>query len=164
MDVNKLKKYLVIFYIMGSTYFNMEGLWNGKANFIMFFIGSVIGLVIDALNQNDKYYFLPVWLQSCFGLIFIWFVEFVAGCYFNLGILYGLHLNLWNYSNVGLTIFNHYIPLNLMGQICLPYGALFFLIVPLCTWLGDFIRYTLFGEKDRKYGVKEIYVELFTGK
>ncbi len=50
--------------------------------------------------------------------------------------------NVWDYSNM---------PLNLWGQICLPYSLLWAAISLAAVFLDDWLRWKLFDEPQRKY-------------
>ena len=113
-------------------------------------------MIIDLLNENPKYYNLKVYQQSLIGVLVVWIFEFITGYIFNIR----LGMNLWDYSRF---TYNG-IPLHFMGQISIPYGLLFFMLVPFVTWLGDELRYRLFNQEARNYSVFEIYKGLFIGK
>ena len=151
-----IKKELIIFIIMGSLYLTIECFWKFETQLPLFFCGGIIAVIIDLLNENDKYYKLKVYQQSLIGLLIIWFFEFCTGYIVNIQ----MELHLWDYSRF---IYND-IPLHLMGQISLPYGFLFFMLVPLITWVGDVLRYKLFNDENKNYELIEIYKELFIGK
>lgn len=72
----------------------------------------------------------PLFKKCLLGTVLITAVEFIFGIIFNTG----LNMNVWNYENV---------PFNLLGQICLPYSILWFL---LCFLLFKWII------KDNFYG------------
>ena len=53
-----------------------------------------------------------------------------------------LGLNIWDYSNM---------PLNLWGQICLPFSCLWFFLSAVAIILDDELRYNIFGEEKPHY-------------
>ena len=65
-------------------------------------------------------------------------LEFITGVIVNLI----LNLNVWDYSLE---------PYNLLGQVCLAYSNLWFLLSFLCIVLDDFIRSFVFGEPKTVY-------------
>ena len=81
----------------------------------------------------------PLWLQALYCAALVTAVEFFAGCVLNLW----LGLAIWDYTGL---------PLNLYGQICLPFfmawWALCMIFVPVFDWLrwavegGEKPRYT----------------------
>ena len=52
------------------------------------------------------------------------------------------HARWWDYSNM---------PLNILGQICLPYMLLWFVLTPAAIITDDYLRYLLFGEEKPRY-------------
>ncbi len=62
-------------------------------------------------------------------------------------------LAIWDYSGmIG----------NIAGQICLPFAAIWFVLMPAAIWLEDFARWKLWGE-GQVYTLKSIYRDLLTG-
>ena len=88
---------------------------------------------------NEKYTWdVPLPIQMIIGTFIITLLEFITGCILNLW----LGLDVWSYSDM---------PLNIMGQICLPYMILWFLLSPVCIITDDYIRYLFFDEEKPKY-------------
>ena len=67
-------------------------------------------------------------------------VEFLAGCILNLW----LKLGVWDYSNL---------PFNILGQICIPFTLLWYIISPVAIILDDYLRYWFFGEEKPRYKI-----------
>ena len=65
-------------------------------------------------------------------------LEFVTGCIVNLW----LGWNVWDYSNI---------PFNVMGQICLPFSALWVVVSAAAVVLDDWLRYIWFDEERPHY-------------
>lgn len=78
----------------------------------MFFAGAIVLSSFLYINDN---YTLPFWAKCLAGAVIITAVELVFGIAFNLI----LKEHVWDYSNV---------PLNFLGQICLPFSLLWFLL------------------------------------
>jgi len=76
--------------------------------------------------------------QVLIGVGIILTLEFISGCIVNLW----LNLNVWDYSNM---------PLNLLGQICLPFALLWIPLAFLAILLDDHLRYNWFGEEKPRY-------------
>ena len=76
--------------------------------------------------------------QMFLSSIVITFNEFIFGCVFNLW----LHFNVWDYSNQ---------PYNILGQVCLLYTNLWFLLSIIAILLDDYLRYKLFKEEKPHY-------------
>jgi len=139
-------KHLSLFFIMGMVYFTLEGFWRGNANIIMFFIGGLCATLIGSINEYPQYYKLKIWQQAAIGTLIVLVIEFVSGMVFNVM----LGMNLWSYMDTWG---------NLYGQICISYALLWFLLMPFCIWLDDWLRFKLYGEGEI-YSLKEIYWEL----
>lgn len=106
----------------GILYYFLEILWRGHSHFSMFLCGGFcfVGLYIIHRICYDTAHIIR-WI---FGAIFITVSEFWCGIVVN--ILLGWEV--WDYSDL---------PLNLLGQVCLPFTlAWFFLCIPadlLCS-------------------------------
>lgn len=105
-----MKKNLFIFLTGSSLYPTLEVAWRGRTHFSMALAGGVCLCLIDRICNHD--------LQDkristrCFaGAGIITSVEFFTGILVNII----LKLNVWDYS---------LLPLNIMGQICLPFTFL----------------------------------------
>lgn len=145
----------VLWVLGGLVYYPMEGLFHiitngGWAWVGMVVIGGLCFVLVGAMNQRRWFYTAPMWYQCLAGTIVILLVEFVSGCILNLW----LGLRIWDYSRL---------PLNVCGQICLPFAALWFLLVPVAVWLEDQLRARLWHE-GKRYTLGSIYRELFTGR
>ena len=131
--LQKLYKVSFLFVIGGSLYYTIEFLFRGRSHWTMFCVGGFIFLY--AGHENDK---LPSNCPLWKLVLRIWavtlIIEFLTGWVVNLR----LGWQVWDYSKM---------PVNLMGQICLPFALLF---LPLCTaavYLNGYMRHWLFREK-----------------
>lgn len=104
--------YLFVALIGGFGYCLLEIIWRGRTHYSMFFAGAIVLSSFLYINDN---YALPFWAKCLAGALIITAVEFVFGVVFNLI----LREHVWDYSNV---------PMNLLGQICLPFSLLWFLL------------------------------------
>ena len=95
--------------------------------FFLFSFGGIVYVLIEMLWRGYSH-----WSMFILGGIFIF------GCIFNLL----LNLNVWDYYDL---------PFNIMGQICLPYMFLWFLLSPVCIVVDDYIRYLFFNEEKPHY-------------
>lgn len=147
-------KVLVLWFLLGSAYFVIEGIWHipsgGYANIVMLPIGGLCGICIGAINQIPKFYNMKILYQSIISTIIILGIEFLSGCILNLW----LGLGIWDYTGL---------PLNILGQVCPLYGILWFLLSPLVIWLEDYLRYKLWNEGEY-YTISSIYRDLITFK
>lgn len=118
-----MKKDATLFTVGGVIYPMLEILCRGRTDVSMAFAGGVCLCLIDRVcNRDLKAMPLPA---KCFaGSAIITSVEFATGVMVNLV----LKQNVWDYSDL---------PLNVMGQICLPFSLLWCLLtIPalgLCT-------------------------------
>ena len=132
-----LCKYLFLFLVGGVLYNLIEILFRGHTHWTMYIVGGVCFILLGLLNEITDWEFPLLW-QAIDGGIIITLVEFVAGCIVNLWLGWGV----WDYSNM---------PFNLLGQICLPFSAIWCVISIFGIVLDDYIRYIFFGEEKPRY-------------
>lgn len=133
----KLFKYIFLFFFGGIAYIIIELLWRGYSHTSMFVLGGLCFVLLGLINEKYTYD-MPLVTQMLIGAFIITVLEFITGCIVNLH----FHLNVWNYSNM---------PLNIMGQICLPYMLLWFLLSPVAIITDDYLRYLFFDEEKPHY-------------
>lgn len=121
-------RFLFLGLVMGVVYTLMELLYRGYSHWTMVFVGGTCGILVGILNERRK---MAIWKQCIVGTGIILLVEFISGCIVNLYL--GWHV--WDYSNA---------PLNILGQICLPYSMLWFIICPFAIWIDDWLRWKLY--------------------
>lgn len=130
-------KYLFLFIIGGVVYYSMEMLFRGYSHYSMAILGGICfiacGLLNELLSWNTS-----LLLQGLIGSGIITVLEFLTGVLVNMV----LHLNVWDYSNM---------PLNVLGQICLPFSLLWVIIAIGAIILDDYIRYCFFDEEKPRY-------------
>jgi uncharacterized membrane protein len=78
-----------------------------------------------------------IW-QCLIGGGIITIVEFIAGIILNVWLGGGI----WDYSHI---------PLNILGQICLPYSVAWVFLALAAILADDYLRYFLFEEEKPKY-------------
>lgn len=105
--------YILLYLIGGAIYCVIELLWRGRTHYSMFFAGGIVFSILVFIGAEMKN--TPFLLKCLLGAAVITAVEFIFGYIFN--IKYGMAV--WDYSNM---------PLNISGQICLPFSALWFLL------------------------------------
>lgn len=130
-------KYLFLFFFGGMVYYYLEIIYRGYSHFSMILCGGLCFVLIGALNQKKEWN-LSVLSQMVIGALIITTLEFITGVIVNLW----LKWNVWDYSLE---------PYNILGQVCLVYSNLWFLLSFLCIVLDDFIRAFVFGEKRPEY-------------
>ncbi|MBO5253279.1 MAG: hypothetical protein J6C51_04975 [Clostridia bacterium] len=108
-------------FILGSTLYPVvEILWRGRTHSSMALAGGLCFVLIDIVCCR-KMQKKSLAVKCAAGSLLITFVEFVIGVCVNLI----LKLNVWDYSAL---------PLNILGQICLPFSAIWFVLtVPACA-------------------------------
>lgn len=132
----RLARFCFLFATGGTLYYFIEILWRGHSHFSMFLCGGFCFAGLYLINR--VLYAVPRILRWLLGALFITATEFCCGVAVNLF----LGWNVWNYSDL---------PLNLLGQICLPFTVIwFFLCIPadlLCSLFRRWFRVEL----PRKY-------------
>ena len=130
-------KYFFLFFFGGIVYVLIEILWRGYSHWEYVYIGR--NMLCTFRTYKQKYTWdIPLLIQMLIGTFIITLMEFIFGCIFNLL----LNLNVWDYYDL---------PFNIMGQICLPYMFLWFLLSPVCIIVDDYIRYLFFNEEKPHY-------------
>lgn len=110
----------------GVGYYGLEVLFRGHSHWTMALCGGVCLLFIYHMNKRMIKKKLPV--RAFGGALIITAVELVCGCIVNLICKW----RVWDYSHL---------PLNLLGQICLPFTLLWFgLCFPICFICGLFCK------------------------
>ena len=130
-------KYAMLFIIGGLVYMSLELLWRGYTHWTMGVLGGICFICLGLINEILSWE-TPLVLQMLIGCVIITILEFISGCILNLW----LKLNIWDYSNL---------PLNLLGQICLPFSILWYFISAIGIVIDDYIRYIYFDEECPRY-------------
>lgn len=137
---NKIKlvwKWVVLLLIGGTTYFLIEVGWRGHSHISMFVLGGICFLLIGWINELLPWEMGIVW-QSLIGAGIVTVLEFITGLIVNVW----LGLGVWDYSNL---------PLNIMGQICVPFMLAWIPLSCIAIILDDHLRYWLFDEEKPHY-------------
>lgn len=121
-----MKKYALLFLTGGTVYPSLEILARGRTDLSMAFAGGICLCLIDRVCCN-RMRFQPLSLRCFAGSGIITGVEFSIGVLVNMV----LKMNVWDYSQL---------PLNILGQICLPFSILWFAAtlpaMGICKLLG----------------------------
>lgn len=126
-------KYCFIYCFGGTFYYFFECMIRGFSHWSMFLLGGLCFSFISAVNRRYSIK-IPVLLQMLLCSAVITLLEFITGMIVNVWMKW----NVWDYSHV---------PANFMGQICLPFSLLWFLLSFLAILLDDYIRFLFFGEE-----------------
>lgn len=138
--VNKIKliaKMFILFLIGGAIYYNIEILFRDYSHWTMFVLGGLCFLIIGGLNEFYSWE-LKFWKQCGIGAIVITVLEFIFGVVLNIW----LKLDIWDYSDL---------PFNILGQICIPFSLIWFILSGIAIIIDDWIRYWLFNEEKPRY-------------
>ena len=100
-------KLCVLFYLGGMCYAGLELLWRGFSHWSMFVLGGICFVLVGNLKHLRPGKKLPV--RATEAALLITLLE--LGC----GLLVNRSYRVWDYRNM---------PLNLLGQICLPFTLL----------------------------------------
>ena len=128
---------LVLWGVGGLIYVIMEYLFRGHSHWTMFIVGGLCFLLLGAINEIIPWE-MPIWQQAIIGAVIVTAVEFISGCIINLW----LGWNVWDYSGL---------PLNVLGQICIPFCAMWILLAVVGIVLDDYLRHWWFGEEKPHY-------------
>ena len=130
-------EHLILFLIGGSVYYALEMLWRGYSHWSMFIVGGVAFILVGLINEYFTYD-IPLWKQCWISMIIITILEFVSGCILNLW----LGLDIWNYT-----------VLDILGQVSLPFMAIWFGLSVVGIVLDDLLRWKLFNEEKPQYTI-----------
>ena len=135
----KFLEYLTIFLIGGVVYVGIEIAFRGYSHISMMVLGGLCLVIVGLLNEvpcfPKHFGIIP---QAIMGAVIITILEFITGLIVNVW----LGLDVWDYSNM---------PLNIMGQICLPFTLAWVLLSIVAIVVDDYIRHYLFGEPKPSY-------------
>ncbi len=136
---NRTLKYILLFFIGGYSYCGVELLFRGFSHISMLIAGGIcfilIGLLNDVFPQK-----ISIISQMVISSLIITAVEFIVGLIVNVW----LDLNVWDYSKL---------PYNFMGQICLLYTNIWFILSLAAILLDDYLKYFLLGEEKPSYKI-----------
>lgn len=127
----------VLWGIGGLLYICCELLFRGYSHWTMFIVGGICFFLIGAINEWIPWE-MPVWQQAVIGAAIVTAVEFISGCIINIR----LGWDVWDYSDM---------PLNVLGQVCLPFTLIWVFLSLTAIILDDYLRYWLFGEEKPHY-------------
>ena len=135
--IQQKSKYLFLFIAGGTIYGMIEMLSRGYTHWTMGVLGGICFICLGLINELLSWK-TPLVLQMLIGSTIITILEFITGCIVNIW----LGWNVWDYSNL---------PLNLLGQICLPFSILWYFISAIGIVIDDYIRYIYFDEEHPRY-------------
>lgn len=132
-----LKRLCLLFGICGAVYVLLELIYRGRSHISMFFAAglSAVGIWLCCNCRRVKQRCLA--LKCLVGSTLITTVEFCTGVVVNLW----MRLAVWDYSAM---------PMNLLGQVCLPFSLVWFLLTLPILGLGKLIWSPYFSREATK--------------
>ncbi len=107
----------MLFSIGAVGYGLIEIIWRGYTHWSMLGAGGICFMFFGTLS--DKLKKAGLFVKSLIGSGFITAIEFIFGVVFNII----LKRNVWDYSKM---------PMNIIGQVCMPYSCLWVLLSLVC--------------------------------
>lgn len=132
-------KLLVLAVIGGAIYVGIEMLWRGHSHPSMFILGGLCFVSIGLINELFPWELGIVW-QALIGGTMVTCLEFITGVIVNIW----LKLGVWDYSGL---------PLNILGQVCLPFYFAWVGFSVVAIVFDDYLRYWFFGEEKPHYKI-----------
>jgi len=136
---NNFLKYTLLFLTGGFTYGGIEILFRGYSHVSMLVAGGICFILIGLMDEVFPWNMALI-SQMVFSAGIITAVEFLVGLVVNVW----LKLNVWDYSAM---------PYNIMGQVCLLYTNIWFLLSLFGILADDYLRYYILKEKKPHYKI-----------
>ncbi|MBE6647959.1 MAG: hypothetical protein E7614_00380 [Ruminococcaceae bacterium] len=135
-------KFSFLFLLGGSIYYCLEIFARGHSHYSMFFAGGLSLAFIDFICNNCSIFKnKKIFIKAIIGGLIITSIELIIGVVFNMI----FKMNVWDYSSV---------PLNLLGQICLPFTALWIILsfpaLLICNLMERIFKYPIFKNNKPK--------------
>lgn len=111
--MQKRKAEFMLFSIGAVGYGLIEIIWRGYTHWSMLGAGGICFMFFGSISEKFKK--AGLFIKGLIGSTFITGVEFIFGVVFNII----LKKNVWDYSKM---------PLNIIGQVCMPYSCLWVLL------------------------------------
>ena len=137
--MKKVSEYLFLWALGGTVYYSLEMVFRGFSHWTMFVLGGIC-LVFFTVQGQMLHWEDPMWRQILRCTIFVVSAEFITGIIVNKW----FQLAIWDYSTM---------PLQLFGQICLPFAILFSGLCAVGIWLGGNLLSWLYGEEKPDYHI-----------
>jgi uncharacterized membrane protein len=137
--MKQVLKLLCLLAIGGGLYILMEIAWRGHTHPAMFLVGGSCFVLIGLINELLTFD-MPLLLQALIATAVVLTIELLSGLVLNIW----LRLGIWDYSAL---------PFNLLGQICLYFAGIWYLLSIAGIVLDDWLRHWLFGEEKPQYKI-----------
>lgn len=118
------------FAVGGFAYGLIEVVFRGYTHWTMVLLGGLVLVLLNLINQSK----ISLWTRCLLGAAVITSLEYSVGMIVNVA----LGWNVWDYSDK---------PLNVMGQICPQFTAVWFFICIPAYWLCEKISENLSSEQ-----------------
>lgn len=129
----RVSEWICLWTIGGIIYYSIEMVFRGFSHWTMFVLGGFC-LLFFGIQGVLTGWEDPLWIQVVRCTAFVTAGEFITGIIVNKW----LHLSVWDYSDQ---------PLQLFGQICVPFMILFSGLCVVGIFLSCFVLCFFFGEK-----------------
>lgn len=137
--MKKISEYLFLWAVGGCIYYTFEIIFRGFSHWTMFVLGGFCFLFFY-IQGNLMHWQEALWRQTLRGVIFVTAMEFITGIIVNKW----LNLGVWDYSGL---------PLQLFGQICLPFMIIFSGLSVIGIILSGYLGYWIYGDEKPSYHV-----------
>lgn len=129
----RISEFLVIWNVGGTGYYFLEILFRGYSHWSMFVLGGS-ALCFCTFQGCYMKWTERIPVQVIRGTIFVTSLEFTTGIICNKV----LKMKIWDYSRM---------PMQLFGQICLPFILIFSILVFVGILTGGILLHWIFGEE-----------------
>lgn len=137
--MKKLSEYTFLWALGGTIYYTFEILFRGYSHWSMFLLGGVCMMFFAWQGQMTRWQD-PLWLQVIRCTVFVLAGEFLTGIIVNKW----FRLEVWDYSDQ---------PMQLFGQICLPFAIIFSGLCAVGILLDGYLLHWLYGEEKPSYHI-----------
>ena len=128
----RISEILLIWTLGGAVYYTIEMVTRGFSHWSMFVLGG-LALCFCTFQGQAMIWTEPLWIQVIRAVVFVTSLEFITGMIVNKW----FHLEVWDYSDQ---------PLELWGQICVPFMILFSGLIVIGILLGGTLTHWIYRE------------------
>lgn len=132
-STKKLSESFVLWTIGGTIYYMIEVLFRGFSHWSMFVLGGICMVFFGKQGLWTEWED-PIWKQVLRCTLFITAGEFITGIFVNKLMKW----DVWDYSDQ---------PMNLFGQICMPFVILFSGLCVIGLFLSGYLLHWIYKEK-----------------
>lgn len=131
--MKRISEYIFLWALGGSIYYLLEIGLRGFSHWSMFILGG-LALCFCTYQGEVMHWTEGLWIQVIRATVFVTSLEFITGIIVNKY----FQLAVWDYSDQ---------PLNLWGQICVPFMILFSALIVVAIWLGAIVGHKIYGKE-----------------